>query len=384
MLFPSRLYADMGSRRCATMAITKSGKAKAQPEELTHYPTALRGVLSEGVVLVDSEKGTALVTPAAERILGLPPGAGWKAPLDALPRALVRITTEVAASQKGAHRQELELALDNHSRKVGVMAVALGTRVGHPQGVMLVLNEDSGAPNFEEQVERLNRLASLGTLAASMAHEIKNALVAGKTFIDLLLESQGEAELVQVVKRELGRIDTLVSRMLKFARPGEATFHQVHLHEVLDHSLHLVAPLMEAKSVTHAASLSAPTDLLEGDEHELQQAFVNLLLNAIEAVGAHGAITVATSRELSEASSQRPGQPELRVSIQDTGTGIAPEHMKRLFEPFFTTKPSGTGLGLAITRRILQQHHGEIRAQSKLGEGTTFLIRLPALVNAST
>ena len=245
----------------------------------------------------------------------------------------------------------------------------------------LVFGEGSSVSHLEEYIERLNRLASLGTLAASMAHEIKNALVAGKTFIDLLLEKNQDAELAQVVRRELGRIDCMVSRMLRFARPGEFKSRKIHLHEILEHSLRLVEPLMDAKPVNVVKSLGAVEDLVDGDEHELQQAFVNLLLNAVEAVGPNGKITVTTNRAASGAESPVASPAQLQITIHDTGIGIAPESMKRLFEPFFTTKPSGTGLGLAITRRILQQHHGEISAKSPPGEGTTFTILLPATVD---
>jgi signal transduction histidine kinase len=242
----------------------------------------------------------------------------------------------------------------------------------------LVFDEGSSVSHLEEHIERLNRLASLGTLAASMAHEIKNALVAGKTFIDLLLENNQDAELAQVVRRELGRIDGMVSRILRFARPGEFRSRKVHLHEILEHSLRLVEPLMETKPVSVTKSLMAVEDVVDGDEHELQQAFVNLLLNAVDAVGPNGKITVATRLAAAGPDPQCASTAKLHITIHDTGTGIAPEHMKRLFEPFFTTKPSGTGLGLAITRRILLQHRGEISAQSPPGEGTTFTILLPA------
>jgi signal transduction histidine kinase len=249
--------------------------------------------------------------------------------------------------------------------------------------LLLVFNEGSSVSHLQDHIERLNRLASLGTLAASMAHEIKNALVAGKTFIDLLLENNQDAELAQVVRRELGRIDTMVSRMLKFARPSEFTLRKVHLHEILEHSLRLVEPLMETKPVSVTKSFAAAEDLVDGDEHELQQAFVNILLNAFDAVGPNGKITAATNVVHSPGkggSSATPNRGELQVTIQDTGIGIAPENMKRLFEPFFTTKPSGTGLGLAITRRIVQQHRGEISAKSRLGDGTIFTILLPVVV----
>ena len=259
--------------------------------------------------------------------------------------------------------------------------------VQDPVNPSLLLKAGSLGSHFEENVERLNRLASLGTLAATMAHEIKNALVAGKTFIDLLLEKNQDAELAEVVRRELGRIDNLVSRMLRFARPGEFTFRKVHLHEILEHSLRLVEPLMEAKPVTQTRTFAAPIDVIEGNEHELQQAFVNLLLNAVEAMGPNGKITVTTdlidSRPAAFGTPQPTTSRSVQVIIEDTGMGIAEENMKRLFEPFFTTKPTGTGLGLAITRRILQQHQGEIIAKSLIGKGTTFTIILPAADGAN-
>src|SRR4029077_13252434 len=116
---------------------------------------------------------------------------------------------------------------------------------------------------------------------------------------------------------------------------------------------------------------------VSGDDYELQQAFVNLLLNALEAMETNGTLTVAT--ETVPANPPGANWPQLRVTFKDTGGGILPENMERLFEPFFTTKSGGTGLGLAITRRILQEHRGSITAESRPGEGTTFEILLPAL-----
>ena len=127
-----------------------------------------------------------------------------------------------------------------------------------------------------------------------MAHEIKNALVAGKTFVDLLLEKHQDAELVEVVRREMGRIDAIVSRMRRFAGPARPAFREVRLHEVLDHSLRLVQPQLEGKLVSVNRSFQASPDLLHGDDYQLQQAFVNLFLNALEAMGPNGTLSVAT------------------------------------------------------------------------------------------
>jgi len=228
------------------------------------------------------------------------------------------------------------------------------------------------APQLEERLAQLDRLANMGTLAAVMAHEIKNALVAGRTFTDLLLEKNQDAELVNVVRRELGRIDAIVGRMLKFGGPPRSGSFPVHLHDILDHSLRLVEPQLGDKCIALNRSFGASSDSVRGDDYQLQQALVNLLLNALEAMGPHGTLSVTT-----ESLSTVPAK--LRVSVGDTGVGIRAEHMPRLFEPFFTTKSNGTGLGLPITRRIILEHGGEITAESQPGNGTTFHILLPVL-----
>jgi two-component system NtrC family sensor kinase len=235
----------------------------------------------------------------------------------------------------------------------------------------------------EPLLRRLDRLATIGTLSASMAHEIKNALVAGKTFIDLLLEQHPDAELVGIVRRELARIDSIVNHMLKFAGPERPVFTAVSLHEVLEHSLRLVQPQLQDKAIAVNRSLQAVDEVVNGDDFQLQQAFVNLLLNALEAMGPNGRLTVETlTPESAAAPVRRSGSGlarKLLVVIQDTGAGIAPEHLGQLFEPFFTTKPQGTGLGLAITRHIIQAHGGTIEVESQLGSGTVFRIALPTL-----
>jgi signal transduction histidine kinase len=208
-----------------------------------------------------------------------------------------------------------------------------------------------------------------------MAHEIKNALVAGRTFLDLLLEKNNDSDLVQVVRRETARIDAIVSRMLRFSGTTGTSLRPLHLHEVLGHALRLVQPQLSNKSISLEQSFRAETDVTRGDEYELQQAFVNLFLNALEAMSTNGRLTVATET-LAEGSG---GARRLRVLVRDTGTGILPEHMNHLFEPFFTTKDSGTGLGLATTRRIIQEHEGSISVESRPGQGTTFAILLPVV-----
>jgi two-component system NtrC family sensor kinase len=225
----------------------------------------------------------------------------------------------------------------------------------------------------------MDRLAKLGTLAASTAHEIRNALVAGKTFLDLLLEKNREAELSEIVQRELARVDAIVARLLKFAGPDNTAIGPVHMQEVLDYSLRLLQPQFESKAIVVERAFHAAGDLVSGNESSLQQAFVNLMLNSAEAMEHRGKLKVTTeSPDSIRNGARRPAAVgQIRVVIEDNGIGIPPQNLPHLFEPFFTTKPAGTGLGLAITQRIIHEHRGKIDVESRPGQGTTFIVTLP-------
>ena len=223
-----------------------------------------------------------------------------------------------------------------------------------------------------EKMQRLDRLANLGMLSAGMAHEIKNGMVAIKTFVDLLLEKNQDAELGDVVRHELKRINAIATQMLRIAAPNHAAFQTVHLHAVLDHSLRLMQPQISVKLIALKKNYHAGSDAVHGDDAQLQQVFMNLLLNALQAMGPNGTLTITT--ELADGEN---GARVLKIQIADTGLGIAPENLEHLFVPFFTTKRNGTGLGLAISHRIILEHRGTITVQSEPGKSTVFSLSLP-------
>ena len=248
----------------------------------------------------------------------------------------------------------------------------------HAVSVVVLLKDAASTPKLDEHLRRLDRLASIGTLSASMADEIKNALVPVTTFVGLLLEQNPEAELAGTVRREMKRVDSIVKRMLKFAGPGKTLLLDVRLHELLEHSLRLVQHRIEGNLISFERRFQAPSDSLRGDDYQLEQAFVNLLLNAVDAMGTEGLLTVGTSvvARASETALHEGHSPSdwLRVEITDTGMGIAPENIAAIFDPFFTTKAQGTGLGLGVTRQIIEEHKGVIRVASQPGKGTTFTV----------
>jgi len=221
--------------------------------------------------------------------------------------------------------------------------------------------------DVHQNLQRLDRLANLGLFSASIAHEIKNGLVAINTFCQVLMEKDENREMAGVVLRELKRIDGLATQMLRLATPKPPRLEPVAIHDLLDATLGLLEPQVSDRMITLQRDYRASPATAIADEAHLQQAFINLLLNALEAMGQGGKLTVAT-----EAS-----QGKVRISIRDTGVGIEPEHFGHIFDTFFTTKKQGTGLGLAISRRMVEELHGTIEVQSQVGKGSTFSIVLP-------
>lgn len=308
-----------------------------------------------------------VLTESAAHMLSLNAAEPGGVRLDDLPPGLQSLIAQSRGRPKKLHERTVDLSIEDKLLSLQLIAWSSPAGRRKPE-VTLFLQDAKVLRRNEDQLRQLDRLAALGTLAAGIAHEIKNALVVGKTFFDLLLEKHREEELVDLVRHELSRIERLVSQMLRFTSSSKTGFAEIHLHEVLNHSLRLVQRQLEDKAIQVECLYRADFDLVQGDESQLEQAFVNLLLNAIEAMGPRGHLTVGTEKDV---------RNRLLITFQDTGTGIAPENMDRLFAPFFSTKSGGTGLGLSITQGIIQQHGGAIKATSKLAEGAEFLVDLP-------
>lgn len=344
---------------------------------------ALLDLIVFGVIVVDARGMVTALSEEARQMLGLGVPSNDGVPIEALPAPLQGFIREGLSSGARVAGRQIDLA----DEKRGVITLRVGAvplQAGAERpGLVVVVNDVTATKRIEQNLWHYDRLADVGALSASTAHEIKNALVAGKTFVDLLLEKHEDAELVDVVRREMGRIDAIVTRTLRFVGPTPPNFVEVSLHEVVEHSLQLVQPQLTGKSIALEQSFRATPDWVRGDDRQLQQAFVNLFLNAMEAMEPNGTLTVATEAVRpgpGQARRTDPGaQAQVGVTIRDTGAGIAPEHLARLFQPFFTTKPTGTGLGLAITRHIIEEHHGQISVRSEVNRGTTFQVLLPAL-----
>jgi signal transduction histidine kinase len=286
---------------------------------------------------------------------------------------------------RGLHRSVAQISVT-----LSDMAGKLGHHVGH-----VVLNPSATLPLLQEQVQEIalriqgvldelqearhqvlatERLAVAGELAAGVAHEIRNPLTSIKLLIQMASQrgsgqSLGDKQL-QVIQREIARMETTIQGLLDFARPSR--LHCV-AHDLCD-TVHRAVNLLDGRARQHRVRIcehfSATPQIINGDPEQVHQVLVNLLVNGIEALPDGGELRVEVGRDEQSSDS-------CRVVISDSGPGIPADVLPRLFDPFVTTKKDGTGLGLAISRRIIDEHAGTIEAENCAGGGARFTVRLP-------
>lgn len=355
-----------------------SAQDRADGGETASFPQILDRCLASALIAIDPAQAIVLFNAEAAALTGLTQAAVLQQPSSVLPAPLPDLLGNALRDPGApAMRHILLPGPDGAQFTVRISTAALTSAGGALTGLLAVLHDLTPARLLDDNLRRLDRLASIGTLSASMAHEVKNAMVAIKTFVDLLIRKNRDAPLADVVDREMRRIDSIVSQMLRFAGPAKPTFAPVHLHQLLEESLSLVQHHLEGRRIRLVRDFQADPDTLRGDMYQLQQAFLNLFFNALEAMGANGELRVTTEL-LPAGGVETPRAPAIRVTVRDTGVGIAPENLDRLFDPFFTTKPNGTGLGLPITQRIVYEHQGAISVASELNLGTSFVLLLPS------
>lgn len=231
---------------------------------------------------------------------------------------------------------------------------------------------------YKEQRERFrrmvraDRLATIGELAAGAAHEIRNPLTSIKSSLQYLenrCREETEKKLLGVALRETDRIDEILAALLSFSRPSEIHKEACDLTALLEESVALVFLQARAKGVDIKTSFPPDPVVVNADVSQIKQLFLNVFLNAVQAMDGGGAITI-------DSLLLENGKALVRIS--DTGPGIPDEDLDKVFDPFFTTKKGGTGLGLSICYTIVKAHGGEIEIRSRPGEGTTVLVTLPA------
>lgn len=236
-------------------------------------------------------------------------------------------------------------------------------------GHLFLLRDLGELRRLQEQVRRNERLTALGSLAAGVAHEIRNPLSSIKGFATYLSgKVQGQdQEAARAMVQETDRLNRVVTELLEFARPARMQRKDVDVNQLVERALRLIRADTEAKGirVVFTPDKALPHALL--DAERLTQALLNLFLNAVQAMDPGGVLHITAVLE----------QGRIALRIADTGCGMPEDLLPGIFNPYFTTKTSGTGLGLAIVHRIIEAHGGEVKVESRVGQGTVFTLLLP-------
>jgi PAS domain S-box-containing protein len=250
-------------------------------------------------------------------------------------------------------------------------------------GVIAMFIDQTKVKVMEERIRQLDRLAALGRFTSSVAHEIRNPLAgiaAGAQYLKKSIPpNHPDHENFKFILSEIGRLDRIVSDLFHITHPSGLTLADGNLPEIADRALLSLRPLIKDKKITVKWDVPFGLPHVRVDPDQMQQVFINLIKNAIEASRPKGTVLLRFVRKLAEADAypHPPGATLVVASVVDDGTGIAQEHLDRLFDPFFTTKKGGTGLGLYITHDIVKRHGGALRVTSEPGRGTTFTLELP-------
>ncbi len=269
-----------------------------------------------------------------------------------------------------------------HSVPISLAVSPLQDQYGKDWGSILLMRDITHQKEIEEQLKCSDRLALLGTLAAGLAHEIKNPLGGIRGASQLIRhEVSRDPSLVQftdIIIREVDRINQLMEQLLDLSRPRKLYLDALNIHALLDHVLFLERQAIESGAVVIKKNFDPSIPPVRGDRAQLIQVFLNLIKNAIEAMNGSGCLTVTTRVETDYhiRGPESDGGKFIRVDIEDDGPGIEKEHLSHIFAPFFTTKSNGTGLGLATCHRIIKEHGGLIRVETCEGEGSAFRVSL--------
>ena len=371
-------------------------------KEAKTYRDNILQSLKSGVIVVDIKEEVTLINNEAKRILGLK----GTSPSEKILKNLGKDTHQLLRHtlNNDAEYQNLETFVDRKSKRIpcGVTITKLKTEDGQELGALMILTDLTELKLLQTEKQHADRLAYLGVLAANIAHEIKNPLVAINTYFQLLPYKKHDKEFhtdfQKIALKEIGRINRIIEDMLNLAKPAEPLMQPIDPHNTILDTINFLRDTVAEKGVEITTVLEEKRCALIADEDKIKQVLLNILQNSLDALPRNGSIKVSTSftddlLEFRRMAKLNPNNvffsfdsPFLRdpnntqyfvIKISDNGAGIPAEKISHIFEPFFTNKDKGTGLGLAMVYRIIKDHEGGIYIESKEDAGTDFYISLP-------
>jgi PAS domain S-box-containing protein len=330
--------------------------------------------LEDGLLLFTRDSRAVMISPAAEKFLGQPAGQflGRRVTEIFPPGHPLHEAMHIESDELSEVAAEIELETSDGPKRVSVSVQAI-QEDGERMGALVTLRDLDSLESINTQLQVSERLAALGRITAGVAHEVNNPLNSMRLWLENLKESlpaeadSASLQAVQVLDKEIDRLDAVVKRFLDFTRPMDIRLEATQLAELLEEVLKVAQPQLQKSNIQLAQLLPIDVPEVYVDRALLKQAVLNLVLNAAEAMPSGGQLRLVLSRRGEAA----------EITVGDTGKGIPPENRQKIFQLFFTTRPGGSGIGLASTFRIVQLLNGSIDFTSEVGRGTTFRIELP-------
>jgi two-component system sensor histidine kinase HydH len=327
--------------------------------------------MMNGLISVDESGMITTINQTASRIIGVSSSYAEGRDISEVLKSDECDIQGVLSSDSPVVEKEITYRRNGGYTPLSVSVSPLKDETGKVMGAVVIIRDLREIKELQEKVRRAERLASLGRLAAGIAHEIRNPLSSIRGFAQYFQgKFEPETKDVKYAKAmvdEIDRLNRIIEALLDFARPAEPKLSSYSIEDVLNHALGLVQADIEVKEVRLTRNVQSGIPEVMIDRDQMIQAILNILLNAVEAVDKEGEIAVSASTK----------GDNLQISISDTGSGIPEEDLPKVFDPFFSTRRNGTGLGLAIVHKIVENHDGEIRVNSTVGQGATFTILLP-------
>ena len=355
----------------------RNAQAHQRVLQINEHITRILETIESGVIAVSARGRITLFNQAAESMTGMSAATARGQDAALLPAPLPRLLEDTGTD--GHSHSQVEIALpDAAGQLLPLMCSTSPLRGPDAQavGAVAVLNDLSRVKELEQERRRAERLASLEAIASGLVHEVRNPLTSLKTFVHLLPQRHDDHEyresFLRVANRELGRVEDLLARLRTLTTPARQPLEPQDIRMPLQAALDLVRPQLEERQIRLRQVVDGSPRPILGNASQLEGLFLNLCLNALEAMKIGGEITVRVA-DLCAA-----GGTTILVEVSDTGAGIADEMMERIFNPFVTTKSRGSGLGLAICRSVADAHRATIRARNNVGRpGATFTVEFP-------
>jgi len=346
---------------------SRLGRIKAFRDTLiSSLPVGLIVTDSQGLIILCNQFAEQMTSVVEKDVVGMPPE-------EVLAPELAQALSGQDLTVESSARKEI--MLPDHKgglRTLQLHSMAVVDSEGAPSGIMLLIQDLSQVKSLEEELRRSERMAALGKMAAGVAHELRNPLSSIKGLAILLRsrfqEKSNDQQTADILVQEVERLNRSISELLDYTRPQKLLKGSVHPEEVVHKAMSLIRMDAESMGVMMEIHADESVPVIQADQDKLNQVFLNLFLNSIQAMEQGGRLDIYVACD----------GGYVTFTVKDTGCGVHKDDIPRVFDPYFTTKPQGTGLGLAMSVKIIEEHGGTISFQSDPENGTTVTVILPA------